>query len=81
MKKLFAITFLLLVAVAAHAAKEVTVDGIRYTILGNNTARCAAADKNKLVDVVIPSKITVDGLPYAVTEVEKEGFKGCKNLR
>lgn len=80
MKKILSSTIALLVCLTV-AAKDVTIESVRYTILGNNTVRCAAANKNKIVDLVIPAKITVDGLPYAVTEVEKEGFKGCKNLR
>lgn len=80
MKKLLSLAFAVIVCLAA-SAKDVTIDGIRYTILNNNTTRCTAANKNKLVDVVIPDRITVGGLPYAVTEIEKEGFKGCKHLR
>ncbi len=78
MKKLLTLITLLIVAVVADA---VTIDGVRYTLMGNNTIKCKAADKKALVDLVIPSKIEIEGLPYLVVEIEQEGFKGCKNLR
>ena len=67
--------------IAAVSAQAVTIDGVRYTLMGNNTIKCKAADKKDLVDLVIPAKIEIEGLPYLVVEIEPEGFKGCKNLR
>ena len=78
MKKLLTLFMLLIAAVSAQA---VTIDGVRYTLMGNNTIKCKAADKKALVDLVIPEKIEIEGLPYLVVEIEQEGFKGCKHLR
>ena len=81
MKKLLTLILFTLSTVAAFAGKDVVIDGVRFSLMGNNTIKCSAADKKGLVDVVIPAKIEIEGLPYLVVEIDKEGFKGCKNLR
>ena len=70
-KTLFLSLLFLVVAVAANAANAVTIDGVRYTLMGNNTIKCKAADKKALIDLVIPEKIEIDGLPYLVVEIEQ----------
>ncbi|MCM1336372.1 MAG: caspase family protein [Candidatus Amulumruptor caecigallinarius] len=77
---LFAAT-LLMASLWAMSADNVTEDNIRYTLRKDNTLQCAAADKSKLVDVVIPEIVRLKGIDYYVSMVENEGFRNCKNLR
>ena len=65
----------------ARADESVTVDGIKYTLLGDRTLSCRADNKKALVDVTIPETVKVNGIDYYVSTIEKRGFIGCKNMR
>ncbi len=82
MKQLAVLILLLLTILPiARADESVTVDGIKYTLLGDRTLSCRADNKKALVDVTIPETVKVNGIDYYVSMVEKRGFLGCKNMR
>lgn len=64
------------------AAASVVVNGVRYTTRGASEASCRIADKGdkRFTDIDVPSTVTIDGLPYDVTSVDKNGFKGAKHI-
>lgn len=58
---------------------QTTVDGINYSI--NVDAKTAGVTKSNVTgDIVIPEKITVDGVEYSVTSIGYEAFKNCSAL-
>ncbi|MDE6036983.1 MAG: caspase family protein [Duncaniella sp.] len=63
------------------AARKVVQDGIEYELFGVNSVKCRAKDKSKLTDVVIPVNIKIDDRTYLVTEIDKDGFRDCKDLK
>lgn len=69
------------ISICAHAADNVVVDHIRYTLQKDNTLKCAADNKDALVDVVLPEIVRLNGIDYYVTRVDREGFRKCKNLK
>lgn len=71
----------ILLLICCWAADNVVVDNIRYTLQKDNTLRCAAANKDALVDVVIPDNVRLNGIDYYVGSVERDGFRKCKNLK
>jgi len=80
-KTIFFFLILLFGAAAARAASEI-IDGIRYTTHGASEVSCRMALVDEgLPDVVIPERVIVAGLAYTVTAVERNAFKGAKNLR
>ena len=64
--------------VAIHA-KTATVDGINYYL--NADAKTAEVTKSTATgDIVIPEKITVDGVEYSVISIGYEAFKESRAL-
>lgn len=63
-------------------AASVVVNGVRYTMRGTGEASCRIADKGDkgFTDIDVPSTVIIDGLPYDVTSVDKNGFKGAKHM-
>lgn len=66
--------------------QEVTADGKKWQIveLPGGSKTCAIKPGEESVKkgaVAIPSKVKVGGTEYAVIEVGKEAFMGCKELR
>ena len=60
-------------------AQTATVDGINYSL--NADAKTASVAKSTVTgDIVIPEKITVDGVEYSVTSIGWEAFKDSKAL-
>ena len=59
-------------------AQTATVDGINYYLRSDKTARVTASTVTG--DIVIPEKITVDGVDYSVTSIGNEAFKDSKAL-
>lgn len=64
-----------------YAQKKVVIDGVEYERFGVSGVKCRAKEKNNLVNVIIPTSIKIGDRNYLVTEIEREGFKGCKNLK
>lgn len=62
-------------------AADVVIDNIRYEIIkGRQAASCRAHKGKELVDVEIPSRVSINGRFYPVAVIEEKGFQGCKNL-
>lgn len=81
MKRLLLSFCLAAFALLGAYAAEVVVDNIKYTLQRDNTLKCAAANKNALVDVIIPEIVRLNGIDYYVGKVENDGFRKCKNLK
>lgn len=63
-------------------AASVVVDNIRYEqIKGQQALSCRADNAKELTIVEIPARVTIKGITYPVTQIEKGGFKKCKNLQ
>ncbi len=80
MKKLLVGLLLIFTVLPLSAAKKIVQDGIEYELFGTNGVRCRAKDKAALTNVVIPINVKIDNRTYLVTEIEKDGFRNCKNL-
>lgn len=72
---------LCIAALCGHAADNVVIDGIRYTLTKDNTMQCEAADKKALVDVEIPETVRLKGIDYYVGSIRSGGFNKCASLR
>lgn len=73
------LTLIALCWTVAIQAQTATVDGINYSL--NANAKTAEVTKsNATGDIVIPEKITVDGVEYSVTSIGWEAFKDSKAL-
>ena len=59
---------------------EFEVDGIRYTIGENYTASVTSGKNKNSGDVIIPQKVTFNGVLYTVTEIGLFAFSGCSGL-
>ena len=81
MKKLIIYLFLTIMVLPLSAARKVVQDGIEYELFGVSSVKCRAKDKSKLTDVVIPANIKIDDRTYLVTEIDKDGFRDCKDLK
>ena len=72
------LTLIALCWTMAIQAQTVTVDGINYYLNSDKTAEVTKS--NVTGDIVIPEKITVDGVDYSVTSIGYEAFKNCSAL-
>lgn len=73
------LTLIALCWTVAIQAQTATVDGINYRL--NADAKTAEVTKSNVTgDIVIPEKITVDGVEYSVTSIGFEAFKYCSAL-
>ena len=72
------LTLIALCWTVAIQAQKVTVDGINYYLCSDKTAEVTTS--NVTGDIVIPEKITVDGVEYSVTSIGYEAFRECKAL-
>lgn len=72
------LTLIALCWTMAIQAQTVTVDGINYYLRSDKTATVTASTVTG--DIVIPEKITVDGVEYSVTSIGINAFYECKAL-
>lgn len=73
------LTLIALCWTVAIQAQTATVEGINYRL--NADAKTAEVTKSNVTgDIVIPEKITVDGVEYSVTSIGFEAFKYCSAL-
>lgn len=72
------LTLIALCWTMAIQAQTATVDGINYNLNSDKTAEVTKS--NVTGDIVIPEKITVDGVEYSVTSIGFQAFKDCKAL-
>lgn len=73
------LTLIALCWTMAIQAQTATVDGFNYDL--NTQDMTAEVVKSTAAgDIVIPEKITVDGVEYSVTRIGREAFKNCSAL-
>ena len=72
------LTLIALCWTMAIQAKRATVDGINYNLKSDKTAE--VTNSNVTGDIVIPEKITVDGVDYSVTSIGSQAFIECNAL-
>lgn len=73
------LTLIALCWAVAIQAQTATVDGINYSLKAYE--KIAEVTKSTATgDIVIPEKITVDGVEYSVTSIGYEAFAECKAL-
>lgn len=73
------LTLIALCWTVAIQAQTATVDGINYS-LNSRTKTASVTKSNVTGDIVIPEKITVDGVEYSVTGIGYYAFKDCETL-
>lgn len=68
---------------AAVCGANIVTGGVKYSTMGSDKAKCRAAnpDDMNLTEIEIRPQIIIDGQPYTVTNIEKEGFKGCRYIK
>lgn len=71
----------LLMTQSVLAEKEVTIDGLNYSLLPNNEAMVSSYQSSDLTVAEIPASITVDGLSFSVTSIGAFAFAGNQNLK
>ncbi|MBQ8162771.1 MAG: leucine-rich repeat protein [Clostridia bacterium] len=75
------VSMMCLLAVSASAATTQTIDGITY-YLNNSEASVTSANQScDLEKVVIPEKVTHDGVDYTVKYIDKEAFKNNTTVK
>lgn len=73
------LTLIALCWTMAIQAQYATVDGIKY-YLYTDTKTAEVTRSDVTGDIVIPEKITVDGVEYPVTSIANYAFKSCSSL-
>lgn len=73
------LTLIALCWTVAIQAQTATVEGINYNLY-TDTKTAGVTKSNVTGDIVIPEKITVDGVDYSVTSIGNEAFRECKAL-
>ncbi len=73
------LTLIALCWTMAIQAQTATVDGINYRLNGY-TKTATVTTSNVSGDIVIPEKITVDGVEYSVTSIASGAFQDCKAI-
>lgn len=73
----------MLAASLTAAGADINIDGITYSTKGNATATCRATNPKDpaFTEADIKPSVMIDGQPYTVNRVEKEGFRRCRHLR
>ena len=78
MKRFLTILAFLVVTISSYAY-ECEVDGIYYELF-DNEAIVTSGDNKYSGTVVIPEKITFNGIKYTVTSIREEAFAECSDL-
>lgn len=67
----------------AAADYDFNADGVYYKIWSKSKHTCfvVAGDKKYTGDVVIPSTVNYNGIPFNVTEIDQEAFFECQGLK
>lgn len=81
MRKNLLFLLIIVTVLPCFASKKIVQDGIEYELFGVNGVRCRAKDKAVLQDVIIPHSVQIGDRKYLVTDIDKNGFRDCKNLR
>lgn len=69
--------------IVARAENTTVLNGVLYTIGKDGTASASSlkAKDPKLETLQIPTMLNINNTNVPVTEIAKNGFKGCKNLK
>lgn len=78
---IFSLIATVVISLGCSCAESAVIDGLKYTLLKNNTVMCTAIDKKTLTDVQIPATVQIKGLDYYVSAIDKEAFKNAPELR
>ena len=65
------------------SAQEFEVDGIWYSVLSESGVKVIANPDNSVYthsEVILPEKVSYEGVEYAVTEIGASAFNQCANL-
>lgn len=73
------LTLIALCWTVAIQAQTASVDGINYNLY-TDTKTAGVTKSNVTGDIVIPEKITVDGVEYSVASIEEGAFISCSSL-
>lgn len=73
----------MLAASLTAAGADIDIDGITYTTKENATATCRATKPKDpaFTEAIVKPSVMIDGQPYTVTRVDREGFRRCRHLR
>lgn len=82
MKRSFIATILVALALSAIAQVHFNHDGLKYTVLDENSVKVGKIDDNHKPKgkLVIPQQVVNDGKSYDVTDIASWGFFGCDDL-
>ena len=58
----------------------VTIKGIKFTLKDDNTVEISNGKSYSQPELILPEKITIDGIEYEVTSVGNFAFSGCGSL-
>ena len=77
--------FISLVSVVCMRAESVFVDGLKFEVLSESelTAQVVGNEltSDTLIDLVIPNKVTINGVGYEVRKIDYPAFKGCSHIK
>lgn len=59
----------------------VTIKGIKFTLKDDNTVEISNGKSYSQPELILPEKITIDGIEYEVTSVGKRAFNRCESLK
>lgn len=79
MKRLIILFSAILCALTIRAY-DFSVDGIRYNIIDEQSVAVTKAYDEYSGDLIIPAKVTNDGVTYTVTTIAEKAFEGCEDL-
>lgn len=60
--------------------KTFNADGLNYTIGENNTVSLVSCSDKSAYSLVIPSKVSFNGITYSVTSIGESAFYNCSNM-
>ena len=80
MKKLLFTFLAVMCCMAMNAQTTFEVDGIKYSVTGENTVEVVAKDSKYTGDVVIPSIVMFGSIPYNVTGIGDYAFQNCNTM-
>ncbi|MDE7421080.1 MAG: caspase family protein [Muribaculaceae bacterium] len=83
MKRYILFFVTLTISVIVNADNTMVLNGVLYTIGKDGTASASSLKTKdpKLESLQIPTMLSINNTNVTVTEIAKNGFKGCKNLK
>ena len=78
--KLFMLLAVFMASTFSAAAYDFMVDGICYSIIGDNEVEVAKPDVKYAGEIMLPATVNQDGFIYQVTRIGNNAFQGCNEL-